>query len=112
VTGEKKGLKCPSCGSNDHKVVDSRGDQVNHGRWRRRLCGECDKRFTTVELVTDDSKRSIRQTSNARWTKFEDKIDIIETDLRKLKDTYRVFKKQHREDVLDFDALESILRDD
>lgn len=44
-------MRCPVCGAQDTKVVDSRlandGDQVR----RRRECRECQSRFTTYETV-------------------------------------------------------------
>ncbi|NNJ91237.1 MAG: transcriptional regulator NrdR [Gammaproteobacteria bacterium] len=58
-------MRCPFCGAQDTKVVDSRlaseGDQVR----RRRSCSVCSERFTTYETVelnlprvvkTDDSR--------------------------------------------------------
>jgi len=58
-------MRCPFCGEQDTKVIDSRlvaeGDQVR----RRRQCQACDERFTTFEsaellmpkLVKSDGKR-------------------------------------------------------
>ena len=40
-------MKCPHCGHNDSKVIDSR--DVNDTIRRRRRCAGCDKRFTTYE---------------------------------------------------------------
>jgi len=42
-------MKCPYCGSEDSRVVDSR--DVNDGVRRRRQCLECSSRFTTYERV-------------------------------------------------------------
>lgn len=36
---------CPSCGSDDSKVIDVRGD------YRRRECLTCNERFSTTEVV-------------------------------------------------------------
>lgn len=42
-------MKCPFCGYEDTKVIDSR---MNEGKKRRRRrCINCDKRFTTYESV-------------------------------------------------------------
>ncbi len=41
-------MKCPFCGSNNTKVVDTRHDQQGNVR-RRRECTDCDQRFSTVE---------------------------------------------------------------
>ena len=42
-------MKCPHCGYNDSKVLDSR--DVDDGVRRRRQCLSCDSRFTTYERV-------------------------------------------------------------
>lgn len=42
-------MKCPYCGYDDSKVVDSRS--INDGVRRRRQCLHCDSRFTTYEGV-------------------------------------------------------------
>lgn len=42
-------MKCPFCGFEDTKVVDSRS--IEGKKRRRRECTKCGKRFTTYELV-------------------------------------------------------------
>lgn len=42
-------MKCPSCGYEDSKVIDSR--DVNEAVRRRRQCLECGSRFTTYERL-------------------------------------------------------------
>ncbi len=42
-------MKCPSCGYQDSRVVDSR--DVNDGVRRRRQCLGCGSRFTTYERI-------------------------------------------------------------
>jgi transcriptional repressor NrdR len=42
-------MKCPYCGYQDSKVIDSRG--INEGVRRRRQCLHCGSRFTTYERV-------------------------------------------------------------
>ena len=44
-------MKCPSCGSVDIKVVDSRPVEDNNSIRRRRECLECHNRFTTYEVI-------------------------------------------------------------
>lgn len=44
-------MKCPFCGKDDTKVVDSRPVEENNAIRRRRLCDSCGKRFTTYEKV-------------------------------------------------------------
>ena len=44
-------MKCPYCGEQDSKVVDSRHSEDGSSIRRRRECLKCGKRFTTYELV-------------------------------------------------------------
>ncbi len=44
-------MKCPYCGSDDTKVIDSRPADDNASIRRRRECEDCGKRFTTYEKV-------------------------------------------------------------
>lgn len=44
-------MKCPFCGSDDTRVIDSRPADDNTSIRRRRMCDNCKKRFTTYEKV-------------------------------------------------------------
>ena len=44
-------MKCPYCGDQDSKVVDSRHSEDGQSIRRRRECLSCQKRFTTYETV-------------------------------------------------------------
>ncbi len=44
-------MKCPYCGSDDTKVIDSRPADENTAIRRRRQCESCSKRFTTYEKL-------------------------------------------------------------
>ncbi len=44
-------MKCPYCGSDDTRVIDSRPADDNYSIRRRRICDQCNKRFTTYEKV-------------------------------------------------------------
>ena len=44
-------MKCPFCGEDDTRVIDSRPADDNTSIWRRRHCDKCQKRFTTYEKV-------------------------------------------------------------
>lgn len=44
-------MKCPFCGTNDSKVIDSRPSDESSRIRRRRECLGCQKRFTTYEIV-------------------------------------------------------------
>ena len=44
-------MKCPVCGEDDTRVIDSRPADENMSIRRRRQCDKCQKRFTTYEKV-------------------------------------------------------------
>ncbi|MBS6721906.1 MAG: transcriptional regulator NrdR [Clostridiales bacterium] len=44
-------MKCPFCGMDNTRVIDSRPADDNASIRRRRQCDECGKRFTTYEKV-------------------------------------------------------------
>ena len=44
-------MKCPFCGQEDTRVIDSRPAEDNNSIRRRRQCDQCKKRFTTYEKV-------------------------------------------------------------
>lgn len=44
-------MKCPFCGHENTRVIDSRPAEDNSSIRRRRVCDEYDKRFTTYEKV-------------------------------------------------------------
>ncbi len=44
-------MKCPFCGHDNTRVIDSRPADENNSIRRRRVCDECSKRFTTYEKI-------------------------------------------------------------
>ena len=44
-------MKCPFCGDQESKVVDSRHSEDGQSIRRRRECLNCQRRFTTYEIV-------------------------------------------------------------
>ena len=44
-------MKCPYCGDQESKVVDSRHNEESNSIRRRRECMKCQRRFTTYEMV-------------------------------------------------------------
>ena len=44
-------MRCPSCGHEEDKVVDSRATKENSAVRRRRECLKCGQRFTTYEYI-------------------------------------------------------------
>lgn len=46
-------MRCPFCGFEESKVIDSRPTDENERIRRRRECLQCNKRFTTYEIIED-----------------------------------------------------------
>lgn len=44
-------MKCPFCGQENTRVIDSRPVPDNNSIRRRRQCDECGNRFTTYEKI-------------------------------------------------------------
>lgn len=57
-------MRCPFCGSDDNRVIDSRVARDGLAIRRRRACGSCAQRFTTYEeietMVAEVAKRDGR----------------------------------------------------
>lgn len=47
-------MKCPFCETQETKVTDSRYSDVSSSVKRRRACLQCEKRFTTFEVIALD----------------------------------------------------------
>ncbi|MEZ5239551.1 MAG: transcriptional regulator NrdR [Microthrixaceae bacterium] len=46
-------MRCPSCGSMENRVVDSRSAEQAQAIRRRRVCDGCGERFTTFERIEE-----------------------------------------------------------
>ena len=46
-------MKCPFCGENNNKVIDSRLSREGNAIRRRRECLACSRRFTTYEYIEE-----------------------------------------------------------
>lgn len=57
-------MKCPFCGNENTKVVDSRVYSDGNSIKRRRECEKCEKRFTTHEKVVDLSLYVIKKSGS------------------------------------------------
>jgi transcriptional repressor NrdR len=58
-------MKCPHCGHEEDKVVDSRPSNENRAIRRRRECLGCNERFTTYEYV-EQSTLTVIKSDNRR----------------------------------------------
>ena len=54
-------MRCPFCGAEDSKVIDSRLSAEGDAIRRRRMCGECNERFTTYETAELLLPRVVKQ---------------------------------------------------
>jgi transcriptional repressor NrdR len=66
-------MKCPYCGYQESKVVDSRHSDEGNSIRRRRECLSCQKRFTTYETV-ESLPISVVKKDNSREPFDRDKI--------------------------------------
>ena len=54
-------MRCPKCGNQDDKVIDSRSVRNGDVIRRRRMCIKCGYRFTTYEEVVKTALRVIKR---------------------------------------------------
>ena len=54
-------MKCPKCGNDDDKVLDSRSSKEGAAIRRRRECLHCGVRFTTHEEIDRDEVTVVKQ---------------------------------------------------
>jgi len=66
-------MKCPYCQHDNDRVVDTRSGEEGYVVRRRRLCCECNKRFTTYERVESISVR-VRKRDGTRVPFDRDKL--------------------------------------
>jgi transcriptional repressor NrdR len=69
-----KKLKCPYCGYEESKVVDSRSTEDDMAIRRRRECLKCSKRYTTYEKIEDIPILVVKKDSSREYF---DKSKII-----------------------------------
>ena len=54
-------MRCPKCGCQDDKVIDSRSVRDGSGVRRRRECTQCAHRFTTYEGIIHSELRVLKR---------------------------------------------------
>ena len=54
-------MKCPKCGGDDDKVLDSRSAREGAAIRRRRECVKCGHRFTTYEEINRDEVQVVKR---------------------------------------------------
>ena len=99
-------MKCPFCSSDNTRVIDSRPADDNTAIRRRRLCDDCQKRFTTYEKVETIPLIVIKKDNNREQydrSKIEagvlracHKRPVSASDIKKLiDDEYSRNRKEH-----------------
>ncbi len=68
-------MKCPFCGAEDTKVIDSRGADDSITIKRRRQCIVCGRRFSTVEKIESMALRVVKK-DNTRENFDRSKIEM------------------------------------
>ena len=66
-------MRCPACGCEDDKVVDSRAVKDGAGVRRRRECTRCLHRFTTYEGIIQEELKVVKK-NNIREDFDKDKL--------------------------------------
>ena len=67
-------MKCPKCGVDDDKVLDSRAAREGAAIRRRRECAACGNRFTTYEEIDRDEVLVVKR-DGTRQTFARSKLD-------------------------------------
>lgn len=67
-------MRCPYCGSNNDRVVDSRASEGGRAIRRRRQCNACRERFTTYEHVEQQRRLWVIKKDGTRVPYDRDKL--------------------------------------
>jgi len=62
-------MRCPFCGIDDDRVLDTRSRDDGSAIRRRRLCNKCNRRFTTIEEIENKTLSIIK--SDGRREPFD-----------------------------------------
>jgi transcriptional repressor NrdR len=119
-------MRCPFCGEADTQVKDSRPTEDGSAIRRRRFCGDCSQRFTTIErvqlrelsVVKSDSRRvafdrdklarSVRVALNKRPVDEERIERIVNGIVRQLEASGEADVKSHEIGELVMETLKEV----
>ncbi len=90
-------MQCPSCASDDNKVIDSRTVARDASIRRRRECLECQTRFTTYEYIVRHPLMVVKKDG-----------ERVEYDQQKLEQSLRIACKKR---PVSADALDEAVND-
>lgn len=86
-------MKCPSCGSDDTRVTDSRTTSDTRGIRRRRECATCSLRFSTLEEIEILGLTVIKRDGRREAYSRDKLVCGLKKSLQKLPFTEERFKK-------------------
>jgi transcriptional repressor NrdR len=67
-------MRCPFCGEDQDKVIDSRATDAGKAIRRRRQCLRCQKRFTTYEHIEGSIRLTVIKKDGSRVPYGRDKV--------------------------------------
>ena len=68
-------MRCPSCRSEEGKVIDSRTSEGGSAVRRRRVCRQCGRRFTTKERIEEELRLTVIKTDGSRVAYHRENIE-------------------------------------
>ena len=86
-------MRCPYCGENDSKVIDSRPTEDGEKIRRRRECLSCRKRFTTYEIVETVPLMVIKKDGSREAFDRQKLLNAMLRSCDKRKVTYEALEK-------------------
>ncbi len=133
-------MKCPFCGENNNKVIDSRLSREGNAIRRRRECLACGRRFTTYEYIEEiplmiikkDRRRELFNREKVRagiqracekreisMNAIESFVEALERDLRESEEKEipsrvvgeKIMAKLHELDKVAYVRFASVYRD-
>jgi len=106
-------MKCPECGNQNNLIIDSRYNNKQDRRWRRKECSDCGKRFTTNETheVKPETVQALIESLQPEpplqgpvdLTKYENQIIELQTQVEHEKGLRK--EAQAKLDELEIDIL-------
>ena len=115
-------MKCPFCGADDTRVIDSRESEDGKVTRRRRECIKCHRRFTTYERAALPDIIVIK--NNGTKEKFDrekivtglrkacEKLQVTEDDIERIADDVEMkFRRENKETVTSKEIGDIILKE-
>ena len=98
-------MKCPFCGSDNTRVIDSRPVDDDNSIRRRRICDNCARRFTTYERIEIIPMVVIKKDNN------REPYDRTEREIRSEEIGEMVIKRLQQLDPVAYVRFASVYRE-